>query len=494
MKKDLTSREENYSQWYLDVIQAADLADYSPVKGCMVIKPYGFSLWENIQKILDTAFKAEDVDNAYFPLFIPKSFLTREAEHVDGFAKECAVVTHTRLVEKDGDLVTAEESKLEEELIIRPTSETMINSMFSKWIQSYRDLPYKVNQWCNVVRWEMRTRLFLRTAEFLWQEGHTCHESSEEAEEFTLKMLDVYREFVESSLGIALYCGKKSESEKFAGAEDTYCIEAMMQDGKAVQAGTSHFLGQNFAKAFDTSFQGKDGKMHLVWQTSWGVSTRLIGTLIMSHSDDKGLVLTPAIAPFQVVIIPIGKKNVENPELDETTEQLHRNFIKLGIRSKLDKRKHMSPGQKFGEWEKKGVPLRIEIGPRDLANKEAVLKVRYNDEKFSASIDELSDLIPKKLSEIQTAILENNRNRLIENTVEIENWSELSEQLDNSKFVSCYWANDDDAETRLKDELQATVRCIPFKFGSFDYHEVPDGAMSICGKPALSRVIIGRNY
>ena len=452
MKQGITPKSQDYNKWYTDVITKAELADYGPVKGTMVIRPYGFEIWDRLKNSFDKRFKETGHTNAYFPLFIPKSFLAKEAEHVEGFAKECAVVTHSRLKTNDegDDLIVDPESKLQEEIIVRPTSETVIWSMYKKWIHSYRDLPILINQWANVVRWEMRTRLFLRTSEFLWQEGHTAHETKDEALEEAKKMLDVYQEVVEGQMGIPVLTGTKSESEKFAGAEETYCIEAMMGDKKALQAGTSHYLGQNFSKAFDVKFQTKDNKEDFVYATSWGVSTRLIGALIMVHGDDKGLRLPPNIAPIQVVIIPVINKDYNENEFTSYTKDLISSLESKGVRYYIDNREQYSVGYKFNEWEMKGVPLRIEIGPRDIKNNQIVIARRDNGEKNNIPIDESFDEIEASLENIQSSLFKQAADFMNENTFSVSNYDEFKKQIKQGGFIKCGWDGSPDTETKIK--------------------------------------------
>jgi prolyl-tRNA synthetase len=491
MSKERATREENYSQWYNDLVIKADLAENSAVRGCMVIKPYGYAIWEKMQQQLDSMFKKTGHVNAYFPLFIPKSFFSKEASHVDGFAKECAVVTHYRLKNDPatGQIIVDEEAKLEEELIVRPTSETIIWNTYKGWIQSYRDLPILVNQWANVVRWEMRTRLFLRTAEFLWQEGHTAHATAEEAVAETRQMLDVYAEFVENYMAVPVIKGVKTANERFAGAIDTYCIEALMQDGKALQAGTSHFLGQNFAKAFDVKFSGKDGKLDYVWATSWGVSTRLIGALIMSHSDDKGLVLPPKLAPWQVVIIPIYKGEEELQRINERINPLMNELETLGIRAKYDNRDNQRPGWKFAEYELKGVPLRIAIGARDLENNSVELARRDTLEKSTVPQENLSRFIQKTLDEMQQSLF----NRALEfrnkNIRKVDTWEEFKNTLENDGgFVSAHWDGTTETELKIKEETKATIRCIPLN------NDAENGRCIYSGNPSTQRVLFAKAY
>ena len=490
MKQGITPKSQDYNKWYTDIITKAELADYGPVKGTMVIRPYGFEIWDRLKSSFDKRFKDTGHVNAYFPLFIPKSFLAKEAEHVEGFAKECAVVTHSRLkTSEDGnDLIVDPESKLQEEIIVRPTSETVIWSMYKKWIHSYRDLPVLMNQWANVVRWEMRTRLFLRTSEFLWQEGHTAHETENEALEEAKKMLDIYKEVVEGQMGIPVLTGTKSESEKFAGAEETYCIEAMMGDKKALQAGTSHYLGQNFSKAFDVRFQTKDNKEDFVYATSWGVSTRLIGALIMVHGDDKGLRLPPNIAPIQVVIIPVINKKYNEEQFNSYTESLISDFQAKGIRYYIDKREQYSVGYKFNEWEMKGVPLRLEVGPRDIENNKLVIARRDNNEKESISIKEASQNIEKKLTDIQNNLFSQAKQFMDKNTFTVSDYEEFKNQISIGGFIKCGWDGSIDTENKIKEETKATIRCILFE-------QNISNIKCICsGKPAKFQVIFSKAY
>ena len=463
MSKGVTPKSEAYSKWYTDTITKAQLADYGPVKGTMVIRPYGYGIWETVQNAFDKEFKKTGHVNAYFPLFIPKSFLSKEAEHVEGFAKECAVVTHSRLkATEDGKAVTVDpESKLEEEIIVRPTSETVIWSMYKKWITSYRDLPILINQWANVVRWEMRTRLFLRTSEFLWQEGHTAHASEQEAKEETLKILDIYKNVVQDVLAIPVLTGLKSESEKFAGAVETYCIEAMMGDTRALQAGTSHYLGQNFAKAFDVRFQTEDNKEELVYATSWGVSTRLIGALIMVHGDDKGLRLPPKVAPTQVVIVPILRKDSNPDDIKNYINNLTDTLINNEVRVNVDMREKLSPGHKFNEWEMKGVPIRIEVGPRDMQNEELVVCRRDDNTKQTVNIDDAADIIMNLLDEIQNSLFNQAKTFMDSHTTCVSTWEEFQANVNNG-FIVCGWDGNEATETKIKNETKATIRCLPF--------------------------------
>ena len=491
MAKVLTSRSENYSQWYNDLVVKADLADNSDVRGCMIIKPYGYAIWEKIQSVLDTMFKNTGHSNAYFPLFIPKSFFTKEANHIEGFAKECAVVTHYRLKKDEisQQLVVDENARLEEELIVRPTSETIIWNTYKKWIQSYRDLPILINQWANVVRWEMRTRLFLRTSEFLWQEGHTAHATKDEAIEESVRMLNVYAEFAEKWMAMPVIKGFKSESEKFAGAIDTYCIEALMQDGKALQAGTSHFLGQNFAKAFDVKFTNKEGKQDYVWATSWGVSTRLIGALIMAHSDDNGLVLPPKLAPIQVVIIPIYKNQEELDKISIQVAEIQKKLTNKGISVKYDNRDNQKPGWKFADYELKGVPVRIAIGPRDVQNNTVEVSRRDTLKKEIYSQDNIENLIENLLIQIQDNIYNKANDFREKNTFYAENYNEFKDIISNKGgFVSAHWDGTIETETKIKDETKATIRCIPL-----DAKDEP-GKCIISGKPSNKRAIFAKAY
>jgi len=491
MAKELTSRAENYSQWYNDLVLKADLAENSAVRGCMVIKPYGYAIWEKMQAILDKMFKDTGHYNAYFPLFIPKSFFSKEASHVEGFAKECAVVTHYRLKNDPNGkgVIVDSDAKLEEELIVRPTSETIIWHTYKGWIQSYRDLPILCNQWANVVRWEMRTRLFLRTAEFLWQEGHTAHATSEEAIEETRKMLDVYAEFAEKTMAMPVLKGVKTPNERFAGAIDTYCIEALMQDGKALQAGTSHFLGQNFAKAFDVTFTNKEGKSDYVWASSWGVSTRLMGALIMSHSDDNGLVLPPALAPNQVVIIPIYKKDEELALIKSKALELKDELNKLNISVKIDDRDTHKPGWKFAEYELKGVPVRIAIGPRDLENQTVEISRRDTLEKFSLPQEGLATKVKSLLDDIQQNIYNKAFNHRKENTRTADSYDEFKTILDEKGgFILAHWDGTAETEEAIKNETKATIRCIPLD------QKTEIGNCIYSGKESKGRVIFARSY
>ncbi|HPE86434.1 MAG TPA: proline--tRNA ligase [Bacteroidales bacterium] len=490
MAKDFSSREENYSQWYNELVVKADLAENSAVRGCMVIKPYGYAIWEKMQAALDKMFKDTGHSNAYFPLFIPKSFFSREADHVEGFAKECAVVTHYRL-KKDPNgngIVVDDEAKLEEELIVRPTSETIIWDTYKNWIQSYRDLPVLINQWANVVRWEMRTRLFLRTAEFLWQEGHTAHATEKEAIEETVQMMNVYAEFAENWLAMPVLKGVKSPNERFAGALDTYCIEALMQDGKALQAGTSHFLGQNFAKAFGVQYLNKENKLTYVWATSWGVSTRLIGALIMTHSDDHGLVLPPKLAPIQVVIIPIYKKVEQLIQISEKIEPIIHKLREKGIAVKYDNRDTYKPGWKFNEYEFKGVPIRLAIGPRDLENGTVEIARRDTLEKEIIPIEGITENIEYLLAEIQKNLFDKALAFRTKNTFKADTWEEFKDILENKKgFILAHWDGTPETEQKIKEETKATIRLIPF-----DGDEV--GQCIYSGKPSKKRVVFALSY
>jgi len=491
MGKEITARSEDYSQWYIDIVKKADLAENSDVRGCMVIKPYGYSIWEKMTQALDKMFKDTGHVNAYFPLFVPKSFLAKEASHVEGFAKECAIVTHYRLknAEDGSGIIVDPDAKLEEELIVRPTSETVIWNSYKKWIKSYRDLPLLINQWCNVVRWEMRTRLFLRTSEFLWQEGHTAHATSAEAVQETRQMLDVYADFVENFMALPVIKGKKSESEKFPGAVDTYCIEAIMQDGKALQAGTSHYLGQNFAKAFDVQFTTKEGKLELVWGTSWGVSTRLIGALIMAHSDDDGLVLPPKLAPIHVVIVPIFKSEEELNKISEKANSLVVQLRQQGYSVKFDNRDTQKPGFKFAEYELKGVPVRIAIGPRDLESGTVEVARRDTKEKKVIRLDEVAAAIPHLLDEIQANIYQKALKFRNEQTTSVDSYDDFKKVLDGKGgFILAHWDGTAETEAAIKEETKATIRCIPL-----DAVE-ENGKCVYSGKPSGRRVLFARAY
>ena len=489
MAKQLTSRSENYSQWYNDLVVKADLAENSAVRGSMVIKPYGYAIWEKMQSVLDTMFKDTGHQNAYFPLFIPKSFFSKEASHVEGFAKECAVVTHYRLkTNEQGEIVVDENAKLEEELIVRPTSETIIWDTYRKWIQSYRDLPVLINQWANVVRWEMRTRLFLRTAEFLWQEGHTAHATEVEALEEAEKMVGVYADFAERYMGLPVLQGIKSPNERFAGAIETYCIEALMQDGKALQAGTSHFLGQNFAKAFDVKFVTRENKQEYVWATSWGVSTRLIGALIMAHSDDNGLVLPPKIAPIQVVIIPIFKNEEQLDEITKTVDVIIDELKSKNITVKYDNRDTQKPGYKFAEWELKGVPVRLAIGPRDLENGTVEVARRDTLEKETLQITNIGKKIENLLSQIQDNIYQKALSFREDNTFSVDTWDEFTDRIKKGGFVRAHWDGTSETEKLIKDKTKATIRVIPMD------GKIVAGKCILTGEPSKQRVVFAKAY
>ena len=492
MSKGITSRAEDYSQWYNDLVIKGQLADYSAVRGCMVIKPYGFALWEHMRDALDNMFKETGHQNAYFPLFVPKSFLEKEEGHAEGFAKECAVVTHYRLKtnpDEKGKLMVDPDAKLEEELIIRPTSEAIIWNVYKDWIQSYRDLPILINQWANVVRWEMRTRLFLRTTEFLWQEGHTAHATSEEAIQEAEKMLDVYATFAEDFMAVPVIKGVKSVNERFAGALETYCIEAVMQDGKALQAGTSHFLGQNFAKAFDVKFLSKENKQEYVWATSWGVTTRLIGALVMVHSDDKGLILPPRIAPVQVVIIPIYKGDEQKDKIGSKVNEIIDQLKSLGIRVKYDDNDNTRPGWKYAEYELKGVPVRLALGARDLEKNEIEIARRDTGEKKIIDLENISDYIRNLLGEIQQNMFDKAKAYRDEHITSAENWEEFERLLDDKGgFVSAHWDGTAATEEAIKDKSKATIRCIPLN------NELEEGKCILTGKPSKQRVLFARAY
>jgi prolyl-tRNA synthetase len=492
MAKELTTRQQDYSQWYNDLVLKGSLADYSAVRGCMVIKPYGYALWENMQATLDKMFKDTGHENAYFPLFVPKSLFEAEEKNAEGFAKECAIVTHYRLKtdpNNKGKLMVDPEAKLEEELIVRPTSEAIIWNTYKTWIQSYRDLPILVNQWANVVRWEMRTRLFLRTAEFLWQEGHTAHATKEEAIEETLKMLDVYADFAENWMAMPVIKGVKTPNERFAGAEDTYCIEALMQDGKALQAGTSHFLGQNFAKAFDVKFSDKNNTLDYVWATSWGVSTRLIGGLVMTHSDDEGLVLPPRIAPVQVVIVPIFKGEEQKALLDEKVHAMVASFKAAGIRVKYDDSDNQRPGWKFAEYELKGVPVRIAVGPRDLENNQVEIARRDTKEKTTVSMDGITETVSQLLLDIQSNLFERAKKYRDEHITKVDRWEDFISILDTQAgFVSAHWDGTPETEDKIKEMTKATIRCIPLN------NEQEAGTCILTGQPSTQRVLFARAY
>ena len=488
--KELTSRSENYSQWYNDLVIKADLAESSAVRGCMVIKPYGYAIWEKIQAELDRMFKETGHVNAYFPLFIPKSFLSKEAEHVEGFAKECAVVTHHRLMaDPNGKgLIVNPDAKLEEELIVRPTSETIIWNTYRGWIQSYRDLPILINQWANVVRWEMRTRLFLRTAEFLWQEGHTAHATEAEAVEEARKMLEVYADFSERFMAVPVIKGIKSANERFAGALETFCIEALMQDGKALQAGTSHFLGQNFAKAFDVTFMDKSNKLDHVWATSWGVSTRLMGALIMTHSDDNGLVLPPNLAPFQVVIVPIYKNEEQLATISEKVADITAKLKALNISVKFDNNDNKKPGWKFAEYELKGVPVRLAMGARDLENGTVEVARRDTLTKETVAIDGIEVYIAELLKTIQANIFQKAVDYRASVTRDVNSYDEFKVEIEKGGFLMCHWDGTPETEERIKEETKATIRCIPLN------GDTTPGTCMVTGKPSAQRVVFARSY
>jgi prolyl-tRNA synthetase len=491
MAKELTSRSENYSQWYQDLVIKADLAENSAVRGCMVIKPYGYAIWEKMQAELDRMFKETGHVNAYFPLFIPKSFFSKEADHVEGFAKECAVVTHYRLKndEENGGVIVDPDAKLEEELIVRPTSETIIWNTYRSWVQSHRDLPLLINQWANVVRWEMRTRLFLRTSEFLWQEGHTAHATKQEAIDETIKIINIYAEFAESFMAVPVIKGLKSENERFAGAIDTYTIEALMQDGKALQSGTSHFLGQNFAKAFDVKFTNKEGREEYVWATSWGVSTRLIGALIMAHSDDNGLVLPPKLAPIQVVIVPIYKKMEQLGIISEKVDQIVAELKAKGISVKFDDSDNKKPGWKFAEYEMKGVPVRLAMGPRDLENGTVEVARRDTLSKEVVPLEGISDYIEKLLGEIQQGIYNKALDFRTKNITKVDTWDEFKDTLKRKGgFIWSHWDGTSETEDKIKAETKATIRCIPLE------NEHEEGKCVYSGKPSKQRVLFGLAY
>jgi prolyl-tRNA synthetase len=490
MSQQKTTRAEDYSKWYNDLVYKADLAEHSDVRGCMVIKPYGYAIWENMRDVLDRRFKETGHSNAYFPLFIPKSYLSKEASHVDGFAKECAVVTHYRLknAEDGSGVIVDPEAKLEEELIVRPTSETIIWNSYKNWIQSYRDLPILINQWANVVRWEMRTRLFLRTAEFLWQEGHTAHASKEEAIKEAETMLDVYAEFAEQYMAMPVIKGRKTASERFAGAEDTLCIEAMMQDGKALQAGTSHFLGQNFAKAFEVKFADKEGKLEYVWATSWGVSTRLMGALIMTHSDDEGLVVPPKLAPLQVVAVPIYRSEEEKASIVAKFEEWAVLLKAKGISFKIDDDDNRRPGWKFAEYEVKGVPVRLALGPRDMANNVVEVARRDTKEKTVVSMEGIEEFIENLLHDIQTSLFNKALAHREANTRTVETYEEFKVEIEKGGFILAHWDGTPETESKVKEETQATIRCIALD-------QVPEvGKCMVTGNPSTGRVIFAKAY
>ncbi|HPF52212.1 MAG TPA: proline--tRNA ligase [Draconibacterium sp.] len=491
MAKELTPRSENYSQWYQDLVIKADLAENSAVRGCMVIKPYGYAIWEKMQAQLDKMFKDTGHVNAYFPLFIPKSFFSKEADHVEGFAKECAVVTHYRLKndEEGRGVVVDPDARLEEELIVRPTSETIIWNTYKNWIQSYRDLPLLINQWANVVRWEMRTRLFLRTSEFLWQEGHTAHATREEAIEETEKIINVYADFAENYMAVPVIKGLKSANERFAGALETYSIEALMQDGKALQSGTSHFLGQNFAKAFEVTFANKEGKEEYVWATSWGVSTRLMGALIMAHSDDNGLVLPPKLAPYQVVIVPIYRQLEQLATISEKVDEIIDKLKAKGISVKYDNSDNRKPGWKFAEYELKGVPVRLALGPRDLENGTVEVARRDTLEKSSAQLDGIEDYVEQLLEDIQNNIFQKAYDFRAANITKVDSWNEFKEVLKNKGgFISAHWDGTSETEEKIKEETKATIRCMPLEY------EKEEGTCVYSGKPSNRRVLFALAY
>ncbi len=491
MSKGLPTRSDDYSLWYNELVKRADLAENSPVRGCMIIKPYGYSIWEKMQSELDRMFKETGHQNAYFPIFIPKSYLSKEAKHVEGFAKECAIVTHHRLKQaEDGSVVVDPDSKLDEELIVRPTSETVIWNSYKNWIQSYRDLPLLLNQWANVVRWEMRTRLFLRTSEFLWQEGHTAHATKAEAISEAEQMMNVYAEFVEEFMAVPVIRGIKTANERFAGAEETYCIETLMQDGKALQAGTSHFLGQNFSKAFNVQFANREGTMDYVWGTSWGVSTRLMGALIMSHSDDQGLVLPPKLAPVQVVIVPIFRTEEELSAISAKVDEIKKNFSAKGITVKFDNRDTQKPGWKFAEYELKGVPIRIAIGPRDLENGTVEITRRDTREKSIYEVNEgLSDVVADLLDKMQKNIFDVAKKHLVESTVKVDTYDEFKKILEEKGgFLLAHWDGSSETEEKIKEETKATIRCILLD------SEQEAGKCIYSGKPSSQRVLFAKAY
>ena len=491
MAKVLTSKEENYAQWYNDLVIKADLAEHSAVRGCMVIKPYGYAIWEKMRDILDKKFKETGHENAYFPLFIPKSFFSKEADHVEGFAKECAVVTHYRLKndEETGGVIVDPDAKLEEELVIRPTSETIIWNTYKNWIQSYRDLPLLINQWANVVRWEMRTRLFLRTAEFLWQEGHTAHATKQEALDETQLMIETYADFAENYMAIPVIMGRKTPAERFAGALDTFCIEALMQDGKALQAGTSHFLGQNFAKAFNVQFTNKEGSLDYVWATSWGVSTRLMGAIVMAHSDDHGLILPPRLAPIQVVIVPIYKGHEQLPAINENAKRIKKELEAYGISVKYDNRDTQKPGWKFAEYELKGVPIRVALGPRDIENKTIEIARRDTLKKEVIKQEGVAKYINELLESIQENIYSKAKDFRDKNTHSVNNWEEFKEILEKKGgFIEAHWDGTEETEQKIKEETKATIRAIPFNI------KQEKGTCVYSGKPSEFRVLFAKAY
>ena len=492
MAFEKVTREENYSEWYNQLVYKADLAEHSAVKGCMVIKPHGYAIWENMQRVLDQMFKDTGHSNAYFPLFVPKSLFEKEEKNAEGFAKECAVVTHYRLKadpNKPGALMADPDSKLTEELVVRPTSEAIIWNTYKNWIQSYRDLPILINQWANVVRWEMRTRLFLRTAEFLWQEGHTAHATKEEALTETKQMLDVYATFAEEYMAIPVIKGVKTENERFAGAVETYCIEGMMQDGKALQMGTSHFLGQNFAKAFDVTFQNKEGKIESVWATSWGVSTRLMGALIMVHSDDEGLVIPPKLAPIHVVLVPIYRKDEERDAVISKMDEIAASLKAVGLKVKVDDRDTHKPGYKFAEWEQKGIPVRLALGPRDLAQNSIELARRDLKTKEVVSMDGLETRIKEMLDEIQSSLYNKAKTFLNQRTYTVDTWDEFIDVLENKQgFAYAHWDGTGETETKIKEMTKATIRCIPLE------NEEESGSCILTGVPSTQRVLFAKSY
>ena len=492
MAFEKVTREENYSEWYNQLVYKADLAEHSAVKGCMVIKPHGYAIWENMQRVLDQMFKDTGHSNAYFPLFVPKSLFEKEEKNAEGFAKECAVVTHYRLKadpNKPGALMADPDSKLTEELVVRPTSEAIIWNTYKNWIQSYRDLPILINQWANVVRWEMRTRLFLRTAEFLWQEGHTAHATKEEALTETKQMLDVYATFAEEYMAIPVIKGVKTENERFAGAVETYCIEGMMQDGKALQMGTSHFLGQNFAKAFDVTFQNKEGKIESVWATSWGVSTRLMGALIMVHSDDEGLVIPPKLAPIHVVLVPIYRKDEERDAVISKMDEIAASLKAVGLKVKVDDRDTHKPGYKFAEWEQKGIPVRLALGPRDLAQNSIELARRDLKTKEVVSMDGLETRIKEMLAEIQSSLYNKAKTFLNQRTYTVDTWDEFIDVLENKQgFAYAHWDGTGETETKIKEMTKATIRCIPLE------NEEESGSCILTGAPSTQRVLFAKSY